>query len=189
MLLEHARKYNLPLWAEVGARLRSVVDLKGGNFNADLRLPPVGHNGTHPRNFNFLILLGELVQALSHAGRTAEALGLLDQRLDLSKADWLTPELFRLKAELSPAQGMPAAIGTAEQLLRHAGDEARRHAALSWELRAASSLAGLLQGQGRSAEAIACLQTVYDRFTEGFGTADLVAAKRLLDDLGGTRHH
>jgi hypothetical protein len=28
------------------------------------------------------------------------------------------------------------------------------------------------------------LRPIYDRFTEGFGTADLVAAKRLLDELG-----
>jgi hypothetical protein len=49
-------------------------------------------------------------------------------------------------------------------------------------LRAATSLARLLRDQRRP-DAIACLQPVYDRFTEGFGTADLVAAKRLLDDL------
>ena len=54
---------------------------------------------------------------------------------------------------------------------------------MSWELRAATSLARLLRDQGRSANASACLQPVYDRFTEGFGTADLIAAKRLLDDL------
>jgi predicted ATPase len=30
---------------------------------------------------------------------------------------------------------------------------------------------------------MAVLQPVYDRFTEGFGTADLQAAKQLLDEL------
>jgi predicted ATPase len=65
---------------------------------------------------------------------------------------------------------------------RRALDGAREHGALSWELRAATSLARLLRDQRRP-DAIACLQPVYDRFTEGFGTADLVAAKRLLDDL------
>jgi predicted ATPase len=56
---------------------------------------------------------------------------------------------------------------------------------LSWELRAATSLARLLHHQGRPTDAVACLQPVYDRFTEGFGTADLIAAKQLLDVLGG----
>jgi hypothetical protein len=57
-------------------------------------------------------------------------------------------------------------------------------ARLAWELRAATSLARLLCNQGRPADATACLKPVYDRFTEGFDTADLVAAKRLLDELG-----
>jgi hypothetical protein len=28
------------------------------------------------------------------------------------------------------------------------------------------------------------LASIYDRFTEGFGTADLITAKQLLDELG-----
>jgi predicted ATPase len=54
---------------------------------------------------------------------------------------------------------------------------------LSWELRVATSLARLQRHQGRTADATACLQAIYDRFTEGFGTADLIAAKQLLDEL------
>ena len=37
-----------------------------------------------------------------------------------------------------------------------------------------------------SAEALTILQPVYDRFTEGFDTADLKSAKALLDALGQT---
>jgi tripartite-type tricarboxylate transporter receptor subunit TctC len=67
--------------------------------------------------------------------------------------------------------------------VRQALDDARKRGTLSWELRAATSLARLLRSQGRCADAIACLQPIYDRFTEGFGTADLIGAKQLLDDL------
>jgi predicted ATPase len=59
--------------------------------------------------------------------------------------------------------------------------------ALSWELRAATSLARLWRDQGRPAEGMALLQPVYDRFTEGFDTADLQAAKALLDALAGPK--
>jgi hypothetical protein len=52
-------------------------------------------------------------------------------------------------------------------------------------LRAATSLACLLRDQGRSADAVACLRLIYDRFTDGFDTADLIAAKRLLHQTGG----
>jgi hypothetical protein len=34
-----------------------------------------------------------------------------------------------------------------------------------------------------------CISAVYDRFTEGFGSADLIAAKRLLDELGNVGRH
>jgi predicted ATPase len=71
----------------------------------------------------------------------------------------------------------------AEELLQQSLDWARRQGALAWELRAATSLGRLWHDQGRSADATAFLQPVYDRFTEGFATADLKAAKALLDDL------
>jgi len=71
----------------------------------------------------------------------------------------------------------------AEEHYRQALDSARRQGALSWELRAATSLARLWYGQNRPTEALALLQPVYDRFTEGFDTADLKAAKALLDTL------
>ena len=71
----------------------------------------------------------------------------------------------------------------AEDHFRQALDWARRQGALSWELRAAKSLARLLCDRGRSADARGLLQPVYDRFTEGFDTADLKAAKALLDVL------
>jgi predicted ATPase len=71
----------------------------------------------------------------------------------------------------------------AEGHFRQALDWARRQGALSLELRAAMSLARLLRDQGRHAEAMALLRPIYGRFTEGFETADLKAAKALLDAL------
>jgi predicted ATPase len=136
-------------------------------------------------SFQVLTGLNDLAEALAHTGRIAEGLALLEAEIERSETSWLTPELLRLKGELFLLQGAPSAVETSEALFRQALDEARRHGALSWELRAATSLARLLRGQGRSANAIACLQPIYNRFTEGFGTADLIAAKQLLDDLGG----
>ena len=48
---------------------------------------------------------------------------------------------------------------------------------------AATSLARLWRNQGRHADATALIQPVYCRFTEGFETSDLQAAKALLDSL------
>jgi predicted ATPase len=56
----------------------------------------------------------------------------------------------------------PGAAAAAEDHFRQALDWARRQGTLSWELRAATSLARLLHDQGRSADAMALLQPVYD---------------------------
>src|SRR5262249_18328110 len=66
-------------------------------------------------------------------------------------------------------------------------DWARRQEVLSWELRAAMSLARLWRSQGRLGDARDQLASVYGRFTEGFETADLRTAKQLLDELPTAR--
>jgi predicted ATPase len=81
-----------------------------------------------------------------------------------------------------PAKALAAARRPSSQKPRTRKGNADAQGALSWELRAATSLARLFRDQGRSGDAIACLQPVYDRFTEGFGTADLIAANQLLDE-------
>ncbi len=71
-----------------------------------------------------------------------------------------------------------------EAAFAQAVSEARRQGSHGYELRAATSLARLWQDQGRRAEARDLLAPVYGWFTEGFDTADLRAAKALLDELG-----
>jgi len=57
--------------------------------------------------------------------------------------------------------------------------------AKSLELRATTSLARLLASQDRRDEARAMLAEIYNWFTEGFDTADLIDAKTLLHELAG----
>jgi predicted ATPase len=52
----------------------------------------------------------------------------------------------------------------------------------------ATSLARLWQSQGKRQDAYELLAPVYGWFTEGFDTKDLVEAKALLGELGGTGH-
>jgi predicted ATPase len=60
---------------------------------------------------------------------------------------------------------------------------ARGKSAKSLELRAAMSLSRLWYDQGKKAEARQLLGEIYGWFTEGFDTADLKAAKALLEEL------
>jgi len=178
LLVDLSTKHGLSHWAPYGARYRRVIALKGGNVGG---IEGIDQSDAHLRS---LVGWTELVEALTKAGRGAEGLAVLDgvaaQSPELGGS---TPEFLRLQGELLLLQTAPASAKPSEDLFRQALDFAHQHGALSWELRAAMSLARLLSNQGRQAEAIICLQPVYDRFTEGFATADLIAAKRLLDEL------
>jgi hypothetical protein len=76
-----------------------------------------------------------------------------------------------------------AALAEAEPPLRAAIEWARQQHARSWELRAATTLAELLDGRGQREIARQTLAPIYDWFTEGFDTHDLRAARQLLDSL------
>ena len=89
-------------------------------------------------------------------------------------------EVLRLKAWMLMRTG---AAAEAEAPLRDAIDWARQQQARSWELRASTTLAELLASRGERAAARAVLEPIYDWFTEGFGTFDWQAARRLLDAL------
>ena len=60
---------------------------------------------------------------------------------------------------------------------------ARRQAAKTFELRAATSLARLWHRQGKRDAARDLLAPVYEWFTEGFTTRDLKDAMALLEEL------
>src|SRR6202008_3628508 len=92
----------------------------------------------------------------------------------------------RIRGELLLLQGGSSAAAAAEDHYQQALGWARRQGALSWELRAATSLARLLRDQNRSTEAIALLAPIYNRFTEGFEADDLKAAKAMLDGFYNT---
>jgi hypothetical protein len=189
MLLELSRKHSLSLWRAFGSMFQKVVALKSGNLATAPRLLQFGID-EWPSNFSYQSLIGltELVESAVDSGRIAEGLALVEAGIDQSEAGWVTPELLRLKDELFQLQGTPASADASEALFRQAQDGARRQGTLSWELRAATSLARLLRKQGQSDHVVAVLQPVFNRFTEGFGTADLVAAKQLLDQLGTPDH-
>jgi predicted ATPase len=125
-------------------------------------------------------------EALCQAREIVEGLAVVEGTIARSEETEelrLVAELLRIKGELLLLQGGPGAYAKAEGLFRQALDWACRQQALAWELRTATSLARLRQRQHRVAEARELLGSVYSRFTEGFATADLQAARILLEQL------
>ncbi|WP_407159854.1 ATP-binding protein [Bradyrhizobium sp. STM 3557] len=96
---------------------------------------------------------------------------------------WSAPELLRVDAMLLLWHRAPGADVAAEAKLLRALEIAGEQSALSWELRAAMSLARLWRRQGRAVEARDRLMATYEKFTEGFGTSDLIQARSLIADL------
>jgi predicted ATPase len=132
-------------------------------------------------------LFAFLISAASgHAGQIADGLPAFQAaivRSELTEERWLIAELLRVKGETLLWRAAPGAAAEAEGHFQHSLEIARQQGALSWELRTATSLARLWREQARNNAAHALLAPVYDRFTEGFATADLRAARSLLDEL------
>ena len=184
-LVHYSREFSLPLWSRFGSHYEGVLLIMGDDLDAGFRLLGVGLDAFTEGMSRYPIWDGvtELAEALGRTRQFAEGLVLVEVEFELAKGGWLAPELLRLKGEFLLLRGNPADAEASEAYFHQALAAARQHGALSWELRAATSLARLLRRQGRHGDAIACLRPVYDRLTEGFGTADLVAAKQLLDEL------
>jgi predicted ATPase len=185
MLIDHSARHGLARWHAYGCGYQGALVIKRGDIAAGLQLLRAGFDELG--GFATLRFMDFLMpEALCRAGEVAEGLATVDEaiaRSEETEEHRFIAELLRIKGELLLLQGRPEAPTTAEDLFRQALDWARRQETLSWELRCVTSLARLLSDQGRSAEALALLHPVYNRFTEGFATADLRAAKALLDGL------
>jgi len=126
-----------------------------------------------------------LAEAYGKEGNNQEGLRVVTEelaRVRLTGGRFYEAELHRINGELL----LQRAVGTeegAEGCFRQAVDVARSQSAKSLELRAAMSLSRLWQKQGKMAEAKQLLGDIYGWFTEGFDTADLKAAKALLEEL------
>ncbi len=135
--------------------------------------------------------IATFVDACVHARKTRQGLRAVGEALefvrDHKEGAW-EPELHRLKGELllQRAEGKKNSISdveAAEGCFSTAIERAHQNSAKSFELRAAMSLSRLWRKHGKRNEARHVVSDVYDWFTEGFSTADLTDAKRLL----GTR--
>ena len=120
-------------------------------------------------------------EALS-AQLSAAEIPVPDPDDDVGEALWAEPEVLRVNAELLLWHNGPDACAAAEAQLLRSLDLARQQSALSWELRAATTLAHLRHRVGRTTDGRDLLAATYGRFTEGFGTEDLARARQMLAD-------
>ena len=102
--------------------------------------------------------------------------------IDATKEKWWEAEVYRVLGEIASTSTDALDVAEAEARFEQALAVARKQKAKSLELRAAISMAQLWRKQGKRDEARNLLTSVYDWFTEGFDTLDLMEAKALLDE-------
>lgn len=165
-LLEHSSQYTMAYWQSWAHHYRAILAGRGaelkGAASAGRDLDPPGAK-----------LLDHLITCHS-AFVTADAL----ERVRDGQVGWCAPEILRAHGEALLTHGGPEHRPHVEALFHEALETARSNKAWSWELRAASSLAGFLS-QDRRIEAVAHLAGVLERQTEGAETADVRAAVSL----------
>jgi predicted ATPase len=185
-IMDLSARHAVELWNVGGRCFEGMLFIKRGNIGAGLELLRTAFARVPENAFNllYILFLDEIADALGRDGKAAEGLSIIDRALarsDRNEERWCVAELLRIKGELTLREGAPSAALAAEEHFLHSLDWARRQCAPSWELRTSTSLARLRGDQGRISEARSLLRPVYDRFSEGFETADLKTAKAYLD--------
>jgi predicted ATPase/DNA-binding winged helix-turn-helix (wHTH) protein len=166
-LTEHADRHALGVWRTYARALRGRLMISSQPLEgaALLRSALEGLHDT-PFDIRFQLYLVWLAEVLASADQASEALQAIDgalERAERTEERWYLPEILRIHGELS---------ADADYFARSL-QLAREQNALSWELRVAASLV-----RGQHAEP-AILGATLARFTEGFSTADVLAASHL----------
>lgn len=182
-LVDLAARRGLPFWQSVGRALEGTLAIRRGEFASGLTLLRAALDSKPGWAGRFPDFLGAFADGLAGSGQLPEALSTVARPLadaEQGEACWYLAEMLRIKGKLLLQAGGDRT--EAQACFQAALDVGRRQGALLWELRSAVSLAGMLR-RDRPEEARQILAPVYGRFVEGFDTADLRAARAMLEAL------
>jgi predicted ATPase len=186
-LIAHAARYSLAQYHADGIALRGELavaqDMAGVGIES-LR-DALAILRAEQYNLNVTRFIGVLADGLHKTGDFEKAILTIDSAVSLandSGAKFYLPELLHIKARILASMCQPDrtdAMGCLEGSLAIA----REQGALALELRSACTLASWLSERSQRGQARRALSSVYKRFTEGFDTADLRIARRLIEEL------
>lgn len=175
-----------PYWAAWATILKGRILINQDRHEQGIALISQGLEtlrliGTKSIQTYFLSILAE---AYAVTGESEKGLRTLSDALEISKNTGETfwnAEIHRLRGEFLQMQAR--SHDEIEVCYHKAIEIAQLNNEKSHELRAAMSLCRFLKKQGKSREARELLSEIYNWFTEGLDTGDLIEAKALLDEL------
>jgi predicted ATPase len=185
--IAEADKHSLRPYQAVGRGVKGELSVRRGEAEAGIPLLRDALETLHAHRYELLTTAfnSALAEGLATAGRSDQALAMIDETIALVERNgdlFTMPELQRIKGAILTTSPDPD-FSLAEGYFLKSLELAKRQSALAWQLRTATSLARLWRILNLHDEARAVLAPVYARFTEGFESSDLQAARELLDQL------
>jgi predicted ATPase len=187
-LTEHTKANSLDVWHTYASCFAGALALAEGQPLQAGTLLDEGMASL--QRSGFILFQTEFLSVKARAyleqGDATTALECLDSAIDQcgrTGERWFLPELHRIKGECLLALAPFDEGGPARSEFLTSLQIAAEDGALAWELRAAISLARLDVSQGHASDARGALPATYNRFSEGFATADLSQARALLESI------
>jgi predicted ATPase len=186
-LMEYAGRYSLEVYRAVGLGLKGAIAIARDELETGIDLLRGALETLTTQRMNILLteFMGPLAEGLRKRGQPEEALLTINRAIERATDRGSTfdmAELLRIKAQIlavMPQYGRDQAMNCLTEALA----VAKTQSALALELRSTMALARL-RAEGRQRDqARHDLALVYARFTEGFETADLTAARQLMEEL------
>jgi predicted ATPase len=183
-LIAHSRRYSSEVFNITGLALKGELAVACDEVENGVDLLRQSLPFIRREYYSVATIFGRALAAgLLKIGRIDEARVTVDDGISWARDSGIKielSELLRIKSRIIMSQDdREQAMGCLTEAL----EVARAQSALSFELRSTMDLARLLFEAGQRDQARQSLSLVYDRFTEGFQTADLRAARSLLERL------
>ena len=184
-----ATKHNLLPYARASVGWQGCLAVSRGNLSQGIELLQTALAALHKDGYElyrpqFSLTLAE---GLAKAGQRKRAYSTICEAISWAETRGRILELIdqlRVKGEILTAMSQQTAgEGEGEACLLQSLQLARERRLLSLELRTGISIARLWADRAQRDNALELLGPIFDRFSEGFQTRDLVAAANLLQQL------
>jgi hypothetical protein len=181
-LVDHAAKYAVESYHGFGLSMQALFRVRRGEGEAASATLYRGLEKLSAARYGVFnwILQAEFARCTVVSGRPRQGLAVFERaNIDLNEIQWYAAELRRIRGELALRNDEGLAV--AKQYFLSALELSARQGSLSWELRAATSLAIAEKSVGREEAAWRTLQATHAKFREGLETVDLRLATQVLN--------